>query len=102
MSLYRRIAEPSDIREFDDQLFAEHPKRHLWEPYTPPPVVVDPDPPIEKQDAVRSMYLRGRQADLRAAVAAMNQAEQFYFTHCHTFTKDDPVYVKLKTELSKP
>lgn len=100
-SLYRRIADPSDIRAFDDALFAEHPKRALWEPYTPPPVVVDPDPPIYKEDLIRRAIARGKYAELRTAIAALTNAEQFYFTHVATFTKDDPVYTKIKAEFQK-
>ncbi len=101
MGLYRRIAEPSDIREFNDVEFASHPKRSLWEPYTPPPEVVDPDPPIAKEDLIRAAIAKGRFAELRTAIAGLTAGELFYFTHVSTFTKSDPVYAKIKVEMVK-
>lgn len=101
MSYYRRISDPTDVRFFDDAEFANHPKRALWELYNPPPPYVDPDPPIEKEDLIRRAISKGKYAELRTAIAALTNAEQFYFTHVATFTKDDPVYVKIKAELAK-
>lgn len=101
MSLYRRIAPPNEIRDFDDATFASHPKRSLWEAYTPPPPVVDPDPPILKEDLIHAAVTKGRLAEFRAAINALTAAELFYFTHVATFTKSDPVYVKIKAEMLK-
>lgn len=101
MGLYRRISNPSEIREFNETEFSKHPKRHLWEPYTPPPEVIDPDPPIAKEDLIRAAIAKGRLAELRTAIAGLTAAETFYFTHVSTFTKTDPVYVKVKAELQK-
>lgn len=100
MSLYRHTTT-GDIRDFDPVLLAEHPKAALWEPYTPPPVVVDPDPPIAKEDLIRRAIAKGKLAELRTAIAGLTNAEQFYFTHVATFNKDDPVYTKIKAELQK-
>ena len=100
MSLYRHIST-GEIRDLDPELLAEHPKRDLWEPYTPPPPVIDPDPPIAKEDLIRRAIAQNKYADLRTAIAALSGAELFYFTHVATFTKNDPVYVKIKAELAK-
>ena len=100
MSLYRHIST-GEIRDLDPVLLAEHPKAALWEPYTPPPPVIDPDPPIAKEDLIRRAIARGKYAELRTAIAALTQAEQFYFTNVSTFSKEDPLYLKIKAELSK-
>jgi len=101
MGLYRRIADHSDIREFNDVVFANHPKRNLWETYTPPAPVVDPDPPIFKEDLIHGAIAKGRLAELRAAISTLTAGELFYFTHVSTFTKSDPVYTKIKAEMAK-
>lgn len=98
---YRRISDPTDQRRFESDDFDVHPKRNLWEQFTPPPPFVDPDPPIFKEDLIRRSMENGRYNDLRLIVTAMTLAEQFYFTHVATFTKDDPVYVKIKAEMQR-
>lgn len=99
MSKYRHI-NTGEIREIDPVFLAEHPKRHLWEPYTPPPVVEDPDPPIYKEDLIRRAVARNKLGELRTALATLSAAEQFVFTNVSTFTKDDPLYVKIKAALA--
>lgn len=65
------------------------------------PWATDPDPPIAKEDLIRRAIAKNKYADLRTAIAALTAGELFYFTHVATFTKDDPVYVKIKAELTK-
>jgi hypothetical protein len=101
MSLYRRIDPPNEIREFNDEEFALHPKRYLWEQYTPKPEVIDHNPPILKEEMVRGIIAKGRLAELRTAISTLTAGEQFYFTNIATFTKDDPIYSKIKAEIAK-